>query len=145
MRVNITFRHMEGTEAIKDHVTKKVGRARKYLQGPVEANVVMSVERHLHQCDVTITASGNTFKGAYESEDMYTSVDKVMDKIERQIRRSKGREQDRKGPGASSTRDAVEQLEDGRLGVAAPADGEGDQAGAIPATDTSEEAVERSS
>ena len=42
MRVNITFRHMEGTDAIKEHVTRKVERARKYLQGPCEANVVMS-------------------------------------------------------------------------------------------------------
>ena len=97
MRVNITFRHMEGTEAIKEHVTKKVERARKFLQGPCEANVVMSVERHLHRCDVTVTAGRLAFKGAEETEDMYTSVDKVMDKIERQIRRSKEREQDRKG------------------------------------------------
>jgi putative sigma-54 modulation protein len=117
MRVNITFRKMEGPDAIKEHVTKKVGRVRKYLQGPVEANVVMSVERHLHQCDVTITAAGWTFKGAEETEDMYTSVDKVMDKIERQIRRRKGQEQARKSPGSSSTRDALEQLEGGRLGV----------------------------
>jgi putative sigma-54 modulation protein len=108
---------MQGTDAIKEHVTKKVERARKFLQGPVEANVVMSVERHLHQCDVTISSAGHTFKGAEETEDMYTSVDKVMDKIERQIRKVKGREQARKGPGSSSARDAVEQLEEGRLGV----------------------------
>jgi putative sigma-54 modulation protein len=120
MRVNITFRRMEGTEAIKEHVTRKVERVRKYLQGPTEANVVMSVERHLHRCDVSISAAGWTFKGAEETEDMYTSVDKVMDKVERQIRKMKGREQDRKGPGASSARDAVEQLEQGELGVAGP-------------------------
>ncbi len=120
MRVNITFRHMQGTDAIKEHVIRKVERARKYLQGPVEANVVLSVERHLHQCDVTISAAGWTFKGAEETEDMYTSVDKVMDKVERQIRRVKGREQARKGPGSSSAREAVEQLEEGRLGVGVP-------------------------
>jgi len=120
MRVNITFRHMQGTDALKEHVTKKVERARKFLQGQVEANVVMSIERHLHQCDVTINASGWTFKGAEQTEDMYTSVDRVMDKIERQIRRTKGREQARKGPGSSSAREAVEQLGDGRLGVAIP-------------------------
>ena len=115
MRVNITFRHMEGTDAIKEHVTRKVERARKYLQGPCEANVVMSVERHLHRCDVTISAAGWTFKGAEETEDMYTSVDKVMDKIERQIRKMKGREQARKGPGAESTREAMGQIEQGEL------------------------------
>ncbi len=118
MRVNITFRHMEGTDAIKEHVTRKVERARKYLQGPCEANVVMSVERHLHRCDVTINAAGWTFKGAEETEDMYTSVDKVMDKVERQIRKMKGREQARKGPGSESTREAMGQIEPGDLGTA---------------------------
>ena len=117
MRVNITFRHMEGTDAIKEHVTRKVERARKYLQGTCEANVVMSVERHLHRCDVTISAAGWTFKGAEETEDMYTSVDKVMDKVERQIRREKGREQAKRGPGSGSTREAIEQLGQGGLGV----------------------------
>ncbi len=120
MRVNITFRHMEGTDAIKEHVTKKVERARKYLQVTSEANVVMSVERHLHRCDVTLSASGWTFKGAEETEDMYTSVDRVMDKIERQIRKAKGRDQAKKGPGAESAREAVEQLEKGELGVPSP-------------------------
>ena len=127
MRVNITFRHMQGTDAIKEHVTKKVERARKYLQGPVEANVRMSVELHLHQRDVTISAAGRTFKGAEETEDMYTSVDKVMDKVERQIRKVKGRDRARKGPGSSSARDAVEQLGEGRLGI--PSVDEGDVLG----------------
>lgn len=125
MRVNITFRHMEGTEAIKDHVTRKVERARKYLQGPCEANVVMSVERHLHRCDVTITAAGWTFKGAEETEDMYTSVDKVMDKVERQIRRMKGREQNRKGTGSESIRQDVDVLGD-ELDAGSPVSGEAD-------------------
>jgi len=124
MRVNITFRHMEGTDAIKDHVTRKVERARKYLQGPCEANVVMSVERHLHRCDVTITAAGWTFKGAEETEDMYTSVDKVMDKVERQIRRMKGRELDRKGTGSESIREAVDVMGGGEAGGEAAAIGD---------------------
>jgi len=75
------------------------------------------VERHLHRCDVTISAAGWTFKGAEETEDMYTSVDKVMDKVERQIRREKGREQAKRGPGSGSTREAIEQLGQGGLGV----------------------------
>ena len=120
MRVNITFRHMEGTDAIKEHVSKKVERVRKYLQGPVEAHVVMAVERHLHRCDVTIQASGWTFNAVEETEDMYTSVDKVMDKIERQIRKAKGRDQARKGPGSESAREAVEALEMGELGMPGP-------------------------
>ena len=82
---------MEPTDAMKEMVKEKVGRAKKYIQGPIEAVVVLSVERYLQACDVTITASGHIYKGREETDDMYTSIDKVMDKIERQIDKSKGR------------------------------------------------------
>ena len=91
MQISMTFRNMEATEAMKEMVREKVSRAKKYIQGPMEASVVLSVERHLHACDVTINASGQTYKGRKETDDMYTSIDKVMDKIERQIDKSKGR------------------------------------------------------
>jgi putative sigma-54 modulation protein len=91
MQISMTFRHMEPTDAMKEMVREKVARAKKYIQGPIEANVVLSVERYLHSCDVTINASGQTYKGREETDDMYTSIDKVMDKIERQIDKTKGR------------------------------------------------------
>ncbi|MFO8070950.1 MAG: ribosome-associated translation inhibitor RaiA [Polyangia bacterium] len=91
MQISMSFRHMEPTDAMKELVEDKVSRVKKYIQGPVEANVVMSVERYLQACDVTIIAGSDTFKGREETDDMYTSIDKVMDKIERQIEKTKGR------------------------------------------------------
>jgi len=91
MNVSITFRNLESTDALKQHIEDKVRKVRKYLQGPVDAHVVLSVERYLHEADVTINAGRLTFKGREEREDMYTCIDKVMDKIEKQIRRTKDR------------------------------------------------------
>ena len=91
MQISMTFRHMEPTDAMKELITEKVGKVKKYLRGPVEANVVLSVERYLQACDITISVGGRTYKGHEETDDMYTSLDKVMDKIERQIDKSKGR------------------------------------------------------
>ena len=91
MNVSITFRNLESTEALKQHIEDKVRKVRKYLQGPIDAHVVLSVERYLHEADVTINAGSMTFKGKEEQEDMYTCIDKVMDKIEKQIRRTKDR------------------------------------------------------
>jgi putative sigma-54 modulation protein len=87
----MTFRHMEPSEAMKELVEDKVSKVKRYIQGPVEASVVLSIERYLHACDVTISAAGATYKGHEESDDMYTSIDRVMDKIERQIDKTKGR------------------------------------------------------
>jgi len=91
MQISMTFRHMDATDAMKELVEEKVSRVKKFIQGPIEASVVLSVDRYLHACDVTITASGHTYKGREETDDMYTSIDRVMDKIERQIDKNKGR------------------------------------------------------
>jgi len=91
MQISMTFRHMDPSDAMKELVEDKVTRVRKYLQGPIDAAVVLSMERYLHVCDVTISSGGQTYKGREESDDMYTSIDRVMDKIERQIDRVKGR------------------------------------------------------
>jgi putative sigma-54 modulation protein len=91
MQISMTFRHMDATDAMKELITEKVNKVKKFLQGPIEANVVLSIERYLQVCDVSINCSGHTYKGHEETDDMYASIDKVMDKIERQIDKSKGR------------------------------------------------------
>ena len=91
MQISMTFRHMDPTDAMKELVRDKVTRVRKYLQGQVEANVVLSMERYIHVCDITISCNGHTYQGHEETDDMYTSIDRVMDKIERQIDKTKGR------------------------------------------------------
>jgi putative sigma-54 modulation protein len=89
MKVSITFRHLEPTDALKEYVNEKVGRVQRFLPGPADASVVLSTERHLQGCDVTITGSGKTFNSSESSDDMYASVDRAVDRIERQVRRAK--------------------------------------------------------
>jgi ribosome hibernation promoting factor len=89
MKISITFRHMDANEAMKELVREKVSKAKKFIHGPMEANVVLSVERYLYSCDVTIISGGKTYKGSGSTDDMYASIDRVMDKIERQIDKSK--------------------------------------------------------
>jgi len=89
MRISITFRHLEATDAIKQYVQDKVGRIQRYLTGPAEAQVVLSTERHLQGCDVTISGGGKVFKSSEVSDDMYASVDRAVDRIERQVQKRK--------------------------------------------------------
>jgi putative sigma-54 modulation protein len=91
MRIAITFRHLEASEAVKDYVREKVGRVQRYLKGPVEAAVVLSTERHLQGCDVTLTHGGKVFKGSEICDDMYASVDRAVDRVERQVQEAKKR------------------------------------------------------
>jgi putative sigma-54 modulation protein len=91
MQLNITFRHFEPIDSLKNYAREKVERANKYLDRAGEAHVVLSLERHLHHADITITSGPFVLRGREKSEDMYASIDLAMDKIERQLRRYKER------------------------------------------------------
>lgn len=87
MQVSVTFRHMDPTQALKDFASDKVARIEKYIQTPMDANVVLSTERYMHKADITIKAHGFMMRGQEKSEDMYASIDGAVDKIERQVRK----------------------------------------------------------
>ncbi|MBX7116532.1 MAG: ribosome-associated translation inhibitor RaiA [Myxococcaceae bacterium] len=91
MQLNITFRHLDPIDSLKNYTREKVDRAHKYLDKAGEAHVVLSMERHLHHADITITSGAFVLRGREKSEDMYASIDLAMDKIERQLRRYKER------------------------------------------------------
>jgi putative sigma-54 modulation protein len=92
---------MEPTEPIKEYVLDKIRKIKKYFPDPIQAHVVLSTERHLHTVDVNITLhNGILLKSSESTEDMYSSIDLVMAKIERQVRRYKDKIRDHK-PGSS--------------------------------------------
>jgi putative sigma-54 modulation protein len=88
MQVNITFRNMFATEALRNHVQDKLSKVvDKYLDKVTEAHVTLSLERYLHQADVNLHAGHFHVRGKEKSEDMYASIDK----IERQLKKHKER------------------------------------------------------
>jgi putative sigma-54 modulation protein len=91
LQANVTFRHMEASDALKDYVNDKIARVEKYLHPPVEAHVVLSVEKYTHHAEISVSAGGVQIHGAEKSEDMYSSIDLAMDKIERQAQKHKER------------------------------------------------------
>jgi putative sigma-54 modulation protein len=91
MQITTTFRHMEPSDALKSYAEEKLERVRKYIDEPIVAQVFMTVEKIRHAAEVTITAKGITIKASEETNDMYSAVDAVVDKIERQLRRYKER------------------------------------------------------
>src|SRR6185436_5348422 len=99
MQFSVTFRHMDATDAIKEYAREKVERIRKYFPDPIKAHVVLACDRgYNHNADVVITLhNGLVIKGEETTEDMYSSIDLVMAKIERQVRRYKEKIRNHKG------------------------------------------------
>jgi putative sigma-54 modulation protein len=86
VNIAITFRHMEATEAMKVYATEKVAKLQKFLRQPMKGQVTLSCEKKLHRAEVDIHSGAEHYHAHEESEDMYASVDLVIDKLERQIR-----------------------------------------------------------
>lgn len=98
MRISVTFRHLDPSEALKDYVRQKLSKVRKYFDGHIEANAVLSVEKFRKIAEVTVTSGRFTVNCTEETEDMYQSIDKVVDKVERQVKRQRQKVARRKGP-----------------------------------------------
>jgi putative sigma-54 modulation protein len=109
MQINVTFRHIEPSVPLKSYAEEKVSRIKKYLEEPIEAHVVLKVEKFRHIAEATIDANGLRIVGTEETEDMYSAIDMLADTIEGQAKRSKDKSRRRK-PSAAET----ETVETGR-------------------------------
>lgn len=89
MHVTVTCRHMDTTEAIKNHVEQKAEKIKKYFIKPIECHVVLSVEKIRQQCEITLVASHFKATAIEVSENLYTSIDNAFHKIESQCRKHK--------------------------------------------------------
>ena len=89
MQVNITFRHLESTDALKSHAHDKVEHIQRYIDRPSEAHVVLYVENLEHHADINLKAGPFLLRGRAKSNDMYASIDAAAEKIERQLKKYK--------------------------------------------------------
>jgi putative sigma-54 modulation protein len=109
--MNITFRHVDPIDSLKNYSQEKVDKVERYLDQASEAHVVLSVEKHNHQADITIHSGRYMLRGKERSQDMYASIDLAMDKIERQLKRYKERLKEKHGRDRVHHRqDLVEQM-----------------------------------
>lgn len=89
MQVNITFRHLEPTEALKSHVRDRVEHVKRYIDRPSEAHAVLHVENLDHHAEITVKAGRFLLRGTGRSQDMYASIDTAAERIERQLKKHK--------------------------------------------------------
>ncbi|MDQ0339922.1 putative sigma-54 modulation protein [Caldalkalibacillus uzonensis] len=91
MKFNIRGENIEVTPALRDYVEKKVGRLERYFQEDITSDVyvTLKVTRDQHSVEVTIPMPKLLLRAEEKSLDMYASIDLVVEKLERQIRKYK--------------------------------------------------------
>lgn len=112
MQISVTFRQIEPSEALKTYVTDRLNKFTRYLDGPVEAHVVLGLEKFRHLADVTIDSNGRIIKGKEENSDMYAAIDLVMDKIDMQLKKFRDKLRTSKGDRSRATAPVLTEAEE---------------------------------
>lgn len=108
MQITITTRNIENTEALKRYAEEKIARLQKFVDQITSVHVVLSVEKHRQIAEVTLHVREHTIRGEESSADLYSAIDLVADKIERQIIRYKEKVVDHSGRGLGRSRSREE-------------------------------------
>lgn len=100
MELFIKGKNVEVTDRLRDYVEKKVGKLDRYLPTISEAWVELSTEgakaaQDRQVCQVTVRSNGTILRAEERSDDMFTSIDTVLNKMYRQIARYKGKRKNR--------------------------------------------------
>jgi putative sigma-54 modulation protein len=100
MELMIKGKNVEVTNRLHDYVEKKIGKLDRYLPTISEAWVELTTEEtkaagDRHVCQVTVRSNGTILRAEERSDDIFTAIDTVLDKMYRQIARYKGKRQSR--------------------------------------------------
>jgi putative sigma-54 modulation protein len=90
MNIIITGRHMDLTDNLKLYASEKIKKFRRYLNNNItEAIITLSVEKYRHKAEVLLKVNGMMIQAESITEEMYSSIDEVVEKLERQIKKYK--------------------------------------------------------
>lgn len=112
MDIKVRGKNIELTPAIKDYIFEKIGKLEKYFDQINSVDVALTVEKNraiekTQRAEVTMFVNGSVIRGEESSVSMYSSVDIVVEKLERQLKKYKSKiynsSRDRRGRGKEQT------------------------------------------
>jgi len=107
MQTSVTFKNLDPSDNLKDYVRDKLDRFDKYLDNPAEASVVLSVEKFRHMAEINIFGDRLNLIGKEETIDMYSAIDLALDKLEKQIKKSKQKIRERRAGSKVSAKEMI--------------------------------------
>lgn len=114
MQTSVTFKNLDPSDPLRSYVQDKLDRFDRLLDNPAEASVVLSVEKFRHTAEININGDRLTIYGKEETNDMYSAIDMVLDKLEKQIKKNKQKVRERRTSAKGKSKNLPE------AGVSAP-------------------------
>ena len=85
MQINISGRHVEVTDSMKEYVTSKLERLNNHHDRITSTNVILSVDKLIQKAEATVHVSGKDVFADASHEDLYAAIDSLADKLDRQL------------------------------------------------------------
>jgi putative sigma-54 modulation protein len=89
MKLSYTFKHMDSSPALIQHVEEQLNRMSRYELKPYDIHFSFSMLRHQRTCDVLVTGPNVRIRAEGQCNDIYEALDLALDKVERQLSRRK--------------------------------------------------------
>jgi putative sigma-54 modulation protein len=109
MKLTVTGRNIDITDAIQDHLDRKMQKTIMELGEKADVHVALSVEKHRHFAEITVKTKGFTVHSQEETNDLYQAMDNALIKIEKQLRKHKDRAQDLRIKQASQEKNKLQE------------------------------------
>ncbi|NQY34030.1 MAG: ribosome hibernation promoting factor [Alteromonadaceae bacterium] len=91
MQINLTGHHVEITDSLRDYVNTKFTKLERHFDHINNVHVVLNVEKLKQQAEATVHLNGSEVFASSQNDDMYASIDSLIDKLNRQILKHKGK------------------------------------------------------
>lgn len=105
MNLKLTGNHVEITDAMRDYVTSKIGKITRHFDHVIDVSVILSVEKLKQKAEANVHIRGKDIFVETDSEDMYASIDSLVDKLDRQILKHKEKNLERRNHGSLKDQD----------------------------------------
>ena len=98
MKLTVRGNKLEVTDSIRNYVEEKLGKLDKYFEeaDEINANVLFRIQGKNQIVEVTVPIKKYILRDEEANEDLYASIDLVVEKLEKQIRKNKTRIKERK-------------------------------------------------
>jgi putative sigma-54 modulation protein len=87
--LTVTFRHVEPSPALHDYAQRKLAAVAKFVPRPCEMHLILTVDKYRQHGEVTVKSGRFAVTAQEETRDLYSVIDLLVDKVGRQLRRSR--------------------------------------------------------
>ncbi len=89
--IQITGRHIEVTDSMKDYALEKISRIERFMNRIIDVNLIMDIQKMEHRVEIILKAGNTRITSKASTTDMYVSIDQAVNKLETQILRYKSK------------------------------------------------------